>query len=171
MTEITKCINEWNATIEALGQGKQTILIRKYGTTLNEFLLYPTVSYANKDDVLDSFQDKSFVKANLLPAGEDKKYEVKYYATVEEVIEKSSARIGAFNKFHIWTRDHVKNYLGRKEAKIWILRVYELDEPKYLSRSAGMLYANVDTPVKLEGKPVLSNDVFEKLKEDIINTR
>ena len=98
MSEITKCINEWNATIEALGQGKQTILIRKYGTTLNEFLLYPTVSYANKDDVLDSFQDKSFVKDNLLPASEDKKYEVKYYATVEEVIEKSSERIGAFNK-------------------------------------------------------------------------
>lgn len=171
MTEITKCLNEWNATIEALGQGKQTILIRKYGTTLKEFLLYPTVSYANKDDVLDSFQDKAFVKDNLLPAGEDQKYEVKYYATVEEVIEKSSARIGAFNKFHIWTRDHVKSYLGKKEAKIWILRVYELDEPKYLSRSAGMLYANVDEPVKLEGKPVLSDDEFAKLKDNIINTR
>ena len=171
MSEITKCINEWNATIEALGQGKQTILIRKYGTTLNEFLLYPTVSYALKDDVLESFKDKDFVKANLLPTGEDKKYAVKYYATVESVIEKSSSRIGAFNKFHIWTRKHVKNYLGRKAAKIWILRVYELDEPKYLSRSAGMLYANVDTPVKLEGKPVLSDDEFEKLKEDIINTR
>lgn len=173
MNEITKCINEWNATIEALGQGKQTILIRKYGTTLNKFLLYPTVSYANKDDILDSFQEEyqSFVKDNLLPAGEDKKYKVKYYATVEEVIEKSSARIGAFNKFHIWTRDHVKGYLDKKEAKIWILRVYELDEPKYLSRSAGMLYANVDTPVKLEGKPVLSDDEFAKLKEDIINTK
>ena len=48
MNEITKCLNEWNATIEALGQGKQTILIRKYNTTLNEFLLYPTVSYAKK---------------------------------------------------------------------------------------------------------------------------
>ena len=173
MNEITKCINEWNATIEALGQGKQTILIRKYGTTLNEFLLYPTVSYANKDDVLDSFQEEyqSFVKDNLLPAGEDKKYEVKYYATVEEVIEKSSARIGAFNKFHIWTRAHVKGYLGKKEAKIWILRVYELDEPKYLSRSAGMLYANVDDPVKLEGKPVLTDEEFAKLKENIINTK
>ena len=171
MTEITKCINEWNATIEALGQGKQTILIRKYGTTLNEFLLYPTVSYANKDNILDSFQDKAFVKDNLLPAGENKKYEVKYYAKVEEVIEKSSARIGAFNKFHIWTRNHVKSYLGKKEAKIWILRVYELDEPKYVRRSAGMLYANVDEPVKLEGKPVLSDDEFEKLKEDIINTK
>lgn len=170
MSEITKCINEWNATIEALGQGKQTILIRKYGTTLNEFLLYPTVSYANKDDVLDSFQDKAFVKDNLLPAGENKKYAVKYYATVESVIEKSSGRIGAFNKFHIWTRNHVKSYLGKKEAKIWILRVYELDEPKYLSRSAGMLYANVDTPVKLEGKPVLSDDEFKRIKKDIINT-
>ena len=173
MNEITKCINEWNATIEALGQGKQTILIRKYGTTLKEFLLYPTVSYANKDDVLDSFQEdyQSFVKDNLLPAGEDKKYEVKYYATVEEVIEKSSARIGAFNKFHIWTRDHVKGYLDKKEAKIWILRVYELDKPQLLKRSNGMLYANVDKPVKLEGKPVISDDKFNKLKEEILNTK
>ena len=173
MTEITKCINEWNATIEALGQGKQTILIRKYGTTLNEFLLYPTISYANKDDILESFQDdcKSFVKDNLLPTGENRTYEVKYYATVEEVIDKPSSRIGAFNEFHIWTRNHVKNYLGRKEAKIWILRVYELDEPQMLKRSNGMLYANVNKPVKLEGKPVISDVEFEKLKEDILNTK
>ncbi len=171
MSEITKCINEWNATIEALGQGKQTILIRKYGTTLNEFLLYPTVSYANKDGVLDSFSDEEFAKNNLLPNGENRTYEVKYYATVEEVIDKPSSRIGAFNKFHIWTRDHVKNYLGRKEAKIWILRVYELVKPQMLKRSNGMLYANVDKPVKLEGKPIIPDDEFNKLKEDILNTR
>ena len=173
MAEITKCINEWNATIEALGQGKQTILIRKYDTTLNEFLLYPTISYANKEDILDSFQEDSrnFVKDNLLPAGENRTYEVKYYATVEEVIDKSSTRIGAFNKFHIWTREHVKDYLGRKEAKIWILRVYELDEPQMLKRSNGMLYANVNKPVKLEGKPVIPDKEFEKLKQDILNTK
>lgn len=171
MSEITKCINEWNATIEALGHGKQTILIRKYNTTLKEFLLYPTVSYANKDDVLDSFQNKEFVKDNLLPNGENRTYEVKYYAKVEEVIEKSSARIGAFNKFHIWTRDHVKNYLGRTSAKIWILRVYKLNQPQKLKRSNGMLYANVDKPVKLEGIPVIPDAEFNKLKEDILNTK
>ena len=171
MGEITKCLNEWNATIEALGQGKQTILIRKYGTTLNEFLLYPTVSYALKDDVLDSFQDKEFVKDNLLPNGENGEYEIKYYATVEEVIEKTSTRIGAFNKFHIWTRDHVKDYLGRKPALIWILRVYELDEPQMLKRNRGMRYANVDKPVKLEGKPVIPDGEFNKLKEEILNTK
>ncbi len=173
MTEITKCINEWNATIEALGQGKQIILIRKYNTTLKEFLLYPTVSYANKDDVLDSFQEdyKDFAKDNLLPDGENRTYEVKYFARVEEVVEKSSARIGAFNKFHIWTREHVKNYLGRNTAKIWILRVYKLENPQKLKRSNGMLYANVESPVKLEGTPVIPDDEFNKLQEDIKNTR
>ncbi len=170
MSEITKCLNEWNATLEALGQGKQTILIRKYGTTLNEFLLYPTVSYAIKDDVLDSFQDKQFAKDNLLPNGDDA-YEVKYYATVEEVIDKPSTRIGAFNKFHIWTREHVKEYLGRKTAKIWILRVYELDEPQMLKKTRGMIYANVEKPIKLVGKPVISDKEFNKLKEDILNTK
>ena len=173
MTEITKCINEWNATIEALGQGKQTILIRKYNTTLKEFLLYPTISYANKDDVLDSFQEdyKDFVKDNLLPNGENRTYEVKYFARVEEVVEKSSARIGAFNKFHIWTRDHVKKYLGRNTAKIWILRVYKLENPQKLKRSNGMLYANVEKPINLKGSPVISDDEFNKLKEDILNTK
>ena len=140
---------------------------------MNEFLLYPTISYANNENILDSFQEdcKGFVKDNLLPAGENRTYEVKYYATVEDVIEKPSMRIGAFNKFHIWTHDHVKNYLGRKEAKIWILRVYKLDEPQILKRSNGMIYANVNKPVKLEGKPVISDEKFNKLKENIINVR
>ena len=168
--EITKCLNEWNATLEALGQGKQTILIRKYGTTLNEFLLYPTVSYALKDNVLDSFSDKEFAENNLLPEG-DNPYEVKYYATVEEVIEKPSTRIGSFNKFHIWTRDHVKDYLGRNPAKIWILRVYKLNQPKMLKRNRGMRYANVEKPVKLEGTPVIPDNEFNKLKEDILKTK
>ena len=76
---ITKCLNEWNATIEALGQGKQSILIRKYGTNVTDFLLYPTVSYALKDDYLDSFQEdyKDFVKNNTYPNKKDSKLEVK----------------------------------------------------------------------------------------------
>jgi len=173
MSEITKCINEWNATIESLGQGKQTILIRKINTTQKEFLLYPSISYANKEDILDSFQDeyKDFVKDNLLPNGENRTYEVKYFAKVDEVIEKSSSRIGAFNKFHIWTREHVKSYLGRNTAKIWILRVYKLDNPQKLKRSNGMVYANVEKSVELKGTPVLTDDEFYKIKDEILNTK
>ena len=167
---ITKCLNEWNATIEALGQGKQSILIRKYGTNVNEFLLYPTVSYVLKDNYLNSFQDdyKEFVKDNSLPKKMDSKFEVKYYAKVEKVVEKSSAGIGSLNNYHIWTRDHVKSYLGNSKAQIWILRVYELDEPRYLSRTRGMRYANVDEEVKLDNlKPVLTDNEFEKILKGI----
>ena len=167
---IRKCLNEWNATIEALGQGKQSILIRKYGTNVKEFLLYPTVSYALQDDYLNSFQDdwRDFVKENALPNKDDSKFEVKYFARVENVVEKPSSRIGALNDYHIWTRDHVKSYLDNSKAQIWILRVYELAEPKFLERTRGMRYANVSEEVKLDNlKPVLSDNEFEKILKGI----
>lgn len=167
---ITKCLNEWNATIEALGQGKQSILIRKYGTNVNEFLLFPTVSYALKDDYLESFQDdyKDFVKHNALPNKKDSKFEIKYYAKVEKIVEKPSTRIGSLNDFHIWTRDHVKSYLGNSKAQIWILRVYKLNEQKFLERTRGMKYANVNEEVSLDNlKPVLSDSEFEKILKGI----
>ena len=65
----------------------------------------------------------------------------------------------------------MKDYLGRQTAKIWILRVYELDEPQMLKRSNGMLYANVEKAVKLDGEAVLSDSEFNELKEDIIKTK
>ena len=167
---ITKCLNEWNATIEALGQGKQSILIRKYNTNVNEFLLFPTVSYALKDDYLESFQEdyKNFVKENSLPNKKDSKFEIKYYAKVEKIVEKPSTRIGSLNDFHIWTKDHVKSYLGNSKAQIWILRVYELNEPKFLERTRGMKYANVNEDVSLDNlRPVLSDSEFEKILKGI----
>lgn len=164
MTKITKCLNEWNATVEALGQGKQTILIRKYNTSLKEFLLYPTVSYANKDNYLDSFSDKKFAKENTYPNKENDKFEVKYFAKVEKVIEKPSGRIGTLNDFHIWTRDHVKSYLGKKKAYIWVLRVYELEKSIYTKRTNGMLYANTLEEVLIDNlKPVLSDNEFNNI--------
>ena len=164
MDSSNKCLKEWNATIEALGQGKQTILIRHYGTTLENFLLYPTVSYANKDNYLDGFQPKyqSFVKENSLPAKDGDKTAIKYYATVEKIVEKSSSRIGSLQNNFIWTTEHVKNYLNGKKAKLWVLRVYELKKPYYAKPTPGAIkYANLKEQVSLKGmKPVLSDSEF-----------
>ena len=170
MTKITKCLNEWNATVEALGQGKQTILIRNYNTTLPNFILYPTVSYANKENYLESFQPKyrDFVEENALPLKENNKYLVKYFAKVEKVIEKPVSRVGSLKNYYIWTSEHVKSYMNTPKAKVWILRVYELKEPVMAERTRGMRYANLLEPVSLDGiKPVLSdaefNDLLNKL--------
>lgn len=170
MAEITKCLNEWNATVEALGQGKQTILIRNYNTTLPNFILYPTVSYANKDDYLNSFQPKykNFVEENALPEEDNSKFLVKYFAEVEKVIEKPVSRIGSLKKYYIWTPEHVKSYVNTPKANVWILRVYELEEPVMAERTRGMKYANLLEPVSLDGiKPVLSDSDFNKILDKI----
>jgi len=172
MVKITKCLNDWNAIVEALGQGMQSILIRKNSTTLKEFLLYSTVSYANKDNYLDSFKDsmQDFVKENTLSAVDGKAYEVKYYAKVEEVFETPVSRIGKFNDYHIWTKKHVSGYFDTSKANIWLLRVYELNEPVFLTRSRGMVFANVNREVELDYKdPIISDKEFEKLKEEIMS--
>ncbi len=172
METIKKCLNEWNATVEALGHGKQTILIRKYSSTLKEFLLHPTISYTLKDDYLQSFQTKyrKFVEENALPKKDGKKTEIKYYAKVDKVIEKPINRIGGFSKYHIWTNEHVRSYLGSNKAQIWILRVYKLKEPVMAEHGGGQMYVNLKVPISLEGiKPVLTDSEFSKIVQEIEN--
>lgn len=170
MTKITKCLNEWNATVQALGQGKQTILIRNYNTTLPNFILYPTVSYALKDNYLESFQPKyrDFVEENALPLKENSKFLVKYFAKVEKVIEKPVSRVGSLKNYYIWTSEHVKSHMNTPKAKVWILRVYELKDPVMAKRTRGMRYANLLEPVSLEGiKPILTDSEFIKIMNKI----
>jgi restriction system protein len=161
-----KCLKEWNATIEALGQGKQAIIIRNYKTNVNEFLLYPTVSYALKDDYLDSFQENyhDFVENNALPEKNDAKVLIKYFATMEKITEKPFSWIPS-SKYYIWTREHIKSYMTGKTAFIWILRVYKLKEPHWAEPTPGAIkYANLKDDVSLEGiEPVLSDNVFFNL--------
>ena len=168
MKSTQKCLKEWNATIEALGQRKQTILIRNYKTNVTEFLLYPTVSYALKDDYLESFQGEyqDFVQSNSLPDKKGDKVLIKYFATLEEIVEKLVSRIPS-PKHYIWTRDHVKNYMTGKTAYIWILRVYELKEPYWAEPTPGALrYANLKEEVSLKGmEPVLNDTEFVKLSK------
>lgn len=166
MESTHKCLKEWNATIEALGQGKQTILIRNYKTNVTEFLLYPTVSYGLKDDYLESFQDKyqEFVQSNSLPDKKGDKVLIKYFATVEEIVERPVSRIPS-HKHYIWTGGHVKNYMTGRTAYIWILRVYKLKEPYWAEPTPGAIkYANLKEEVSLEGmEPVLADDNFSMI--------
>jgi restriction system protein len=168
MQSIYKCLKEWTCTVEALGQGLQTILIRNYRTNLTEYLLYPTVSYALKDDYLDSFQKKhqSFVETNALPEKKGDKVLIRYYATLEKLIERPVSRLPNESNY-IWTREHVREYMSGKKAYIWVLRVYKLSEPYIADPTPGAIkYANLKEEVSLEGiEPVLSDGEFSKVVE------
>lgn len=165
MKKITKCLNDWNAIIEALGQGKQTILIRTYGTTLKDFLLFPTTSYVMNQKVEDNFKKEyhEFAKENLLPNRNDNQFEIKYYAKVEKIL-KNIPNINYFNKYHIWESSHVNKYIRKKHPYVWVLRVYKLEQPLLLKRSQGIRYSNVNKEVSLENlNPVISDEEFEEI--------
>lgn len=164
-----KCLKEWNATIEALGRGIQTILIRNYRTNTNNFLLYPTANYTVKDNYLDSFQDKyqKFVYNNSLPEKKENKVLIKYYASLEKIIEMPISKIPSI-KNYIWTKGHVKNYMTGKTVFIWVLRVYKLNEPYWTEFTPGIRFANLNEEISLDNmKPVLSDGEFEKVFEEI----
>lgn len=170
MESTSKCLKEWNATIEALGQGKQSILIRNYKTNVTEFLLYPTVSYALKDNYLYSFQSKhrKFVEKNTLPEKMNHKVLIKYFATLKKIIQRPVSKIPA-EKNYIWTYEHVKSYMTGKTIFIWALRVYRLKEPYWAETTPGAIrYANLKNKVSLEGmEPILSDSEFAKILEEI----
>lgn len=170
MEKIKKCLNEWNAIVEGLGQGKQTILIRKYSTTINKFLLYPTSSYIIKENYLDSFEKrcKNFVELNALPKKEDNKSEVKYYAEIKRIIETTPQIATSLNRYHMWSNEHIKSYLQNQKAFIWILRVFKLENPIMSKRTMGLKYANLRNEITLESiKPVLSDSDFSKILRDL----
>ncbi|MEM5815443.1 MAG: DUF1802 family protein [Candidatus Aenigmatarchaeota archaeon] len=143
MSTIRKCLNEWNAIVEALGNGLQTVLIRKYSTSLKEFLLYPTKSYTMKEDFLKAFKKeyRDFAVENSQPQMKDDQTLIKYYAKIINILERPKNRLDKINKYHIWAPEHVRSYIPQK-AHIWVLRVYELEKPVYTSRSRGIIYAN-----------------------------
>jgi len=165
-----KCFKEWNAVVEALGHGIQSILIRKYKTNVDKFLLYPTVSYAQKDGYLELFQKKykNFVIDNALPRINNTNIEIKYLASVEKIIKVTPRKAASLNEYYIWNKEHVNSYLD-KEGYIWLLRTYKLEKPILASaKRAAMTFAQLDKDVSLEGiKPVLSDENFEKIVDKL----
>jgi len=169
MGTINKCLNEWNAIVEALGNGLQTVLIRKYSTSLKEFLLYPTRSYTMKEDFLKAFKKeyRDFAAKNSHPQMKDDQVFVKYYAKVIDILERPKNRLGKINKYHVWAPEHVRSYIPQK-AYIWILRVYELEKPVYTERSKGIVYATTKKSVDISGiKPVIDNGKFNEILEQM----
>ena len=167
---VNKCLKEWNAITEALGNGIQTILLRKYPTSIPEFLLYPSTRYTQNNRYLDQFNPKyqQFVEENSFPKKENDKTEIKYFATVENLMQIPTTRVGTLKNQYIWTSDHVKSYLGGSNAYIWVLRVYKLKKPYMAEPTKAMTFVNLKEGISLEGiKPVLNDKEYAKIVETI----
>ena len=170
-----KAVKEWSAVVEALGQGKQAVLLRKYAPARRDFLLYPTYEFARRKKYLDTFQPEYRTLAKgAVEAKKPKLTEIKYLASIVQVIRVEKADLPSLAKLtglYIWTVEHVEKYFSQaEEAFVWILKVERLGLPvsvKDLGRGA-ITYANLPQTISIEPRfAVLSDDALATIESQI----
>ena len=174
-----KSLKEWATVVKALGNGSQTILLRKGGIEetssgfnleSKKFLLYPTFEHQDYNSLKSKYQVYlDDVKQNKPLEGFNR---ISSYAeVVEEHDISSNEKIVKLSPFHIFSDLYIEqrmNWLPEKPMKVMLLRVYKFEpiETPVLSEYHGCkswidINDNFD-----EGTPVLSKVDFDKKLEE-----
>lgn len=165
--EINKYLKDWNVIIEALGRGKQSIIVRKYRVNKNDFfLLYPTKNYLKLDNIENYFKKDyvDFFKRNQTPYTRNNQIEIHYCAEVEKIFTISSLDLPKLSKFLISEINPIEEYLNYGEGYVWVLRVYWLEEPIRVNIAKDIVYDEANKKIDMNGlMPVLSNDKFDNI--------
>lgn len=171
---------EWSFVCEALGQGAQTLILRKGGIhegkkgfqfQHKDFWLFPTGFHAQEGQLKWLPSDPEQV---AVPKDEERfDVKLKYFAKTEEVFKLSDwSKVDRLRDFHIWQDQVVKERFAWNEESclhLAIVRVYRLKEGAtwefpYL-KSYGGCRSWLKLPeegLRLEEKlePVLSEEVY-----------
>ena len=142
-------MKEWSPVIQALGEGKQILLVRSYEPPATQFLLYPTFTFytnaINKPEVLRQYFQPQFCnlaeaagKHTMQRARTDYYTDIDYFAEVDQFFPINEDRLWkAIAPFYIWSPEHVLSYLHKTKAKsayLWIVRTYKLPHPLLIGR-------------------------------------
>lgn len=131
---------EWSKVVEALGKGKQQIILRKGGiieeddiftVKEKEFLLLPTLYHQQNEKIKSSWLEEV--------GGEDIYYEnptqvwIHFQAIVENVKEVTSwEELKALEHLHVWNEDVIQERYNRwQEHQVTLLQVQvqKLEKP------------------------------------------
>lgn len=179
---ISRGFNEDNSAIEAVGQGIQIIFIRNTNNKNHkDILLYPFPEYKLKiigDSIETEIREEylDFFNAYKNPQFKNGKIEIKYIAHCEQTVKYTeNIDIKALVKNSIWSETHLKGYCNYDNTFLWILRVYKLRRPIYLSKDKSRIFVTLDKYHKkelenlgrLEAEPVLSDEEFNKMKKTL----
>ena len=168
---------EWAVVVDALGQGKQILILRKGGIREeagefriehNEFFLFPTYEHQNKVDL------KAGVHQNLDIAARSKpdfsSFPIGFYVQVAGVIcITDESDLKQLEPYHVWSSEAVQKrfHFGHQKGLFAIAaKVSRLPSPHLISVTTE--YSGCKSWVELEqslstrgAKPVLSDPEFQ----------
>jgi hypothetical protein len=180
---MTMALKEWAVIVEALGTGKQILLMRKGGiheetrhfiVQGDQFFLYPTYEHQQKEWLKPQFQEE-IAATQIGWSSEDQKVQIKYFAKLYEDVEIMDEQIlQRLYPHHIWAHHFAaQRFKWKKKLPLHLLfvRVYRLEvpfdvwiRPEYLGCKS-WLQLSENFPY-LSAEPVVAQEQFsEKVRE------
>ena len=165
---------EWALVCEALGSGRQTILVRKggiaegregFGFRHREFFLFPTFFHEQIGKVRTAQPE--------IPEAREGKIEIRYFARLEAKKEITSwPEAAALEPFHIWQESVVRERFDYKAAGLHValVRVFRLepiwvfpDAPAYGGCRSWVKLPEIPAPTGFT--PVLSDEQHSQIRQ------
>jgi hypothetical protein len=173
---------EWAVMCEALGQGKQSIILRKggiaepageFGVAETRFWLYPTFVHQQEAGIQEALQPLlETVNSNRPPAG---KLRLQYWAEVA-----GGYRIGdevpalLLSHLHFWSEDTVRQRFHYRMPGLFVLAVRVHRAPAVIEIDDLPAYEGCRSWVELENElptagstPVLSDEDFRTVQKQL----
>jgi hypothetical protein len=175
-------LKEWDVVCEALGAGRQVIVIRKGGIAEGsgglrfehtEFALLPTFFHQQSERVVP---EADFAARQAGTEGERESVEIRHAATlVWHKVVTDRAILAKLHSFHILTPEEVEARFNQKPepgVQIALLRVYRLDPPQRVpwQKSFGGCRSWAEMNADLEAcsrVSVLSDERFTELEREL----
>lgn len=136
-------LKEWAVIVQALAEGKQTLLLRKGGlyerngrfsTEPTEFFLFPTYVHQMEQGIVNEASSELQTALAARPA--EDQLVISHYATVTDIHWLDSLeRVAVLAGLHCWTPETIEKRFTYKKPGLYLflLRVYALPHPHILS--------------------------------------
>jgi hypothetical protein len=170
---------EWSLVCQALGEGRQSIILRKGGIhegksgfswKHDRFALFPTHFHEQKQHLRST--------AGIILAEPDlTSHTIKYTAEiVHKVLLTDWEQVRALQPYHDWTESMIRerfDYTGDQTISLAVLRVYRLAEPLTFPDVPGYggcrSWVQVPDPTDLTQTPVLTEDEQEARLQTLLS--
>ncbi|KXZ49323.1 hypothetical protein GPECTOR_22g917 [Gonium pectorale] len=145
---VTKALKEWAPTVEAIGQGEQTILFRKGGIKeptfkpeATTFLLFPTAFHTDQQLLKPGVAERYAQALRLDPKAEPV-LQLPYVAQVTGAWTTFDPSVlPALHDFHVWTEQFIETRLkwrAKQPITVLELRAWRLRQPLDLATAESM---------------------------------
>jgi len=181
-SQLQIALKEWDTVCQALGTGRQILLLRKGGIYESaggfeienrEFLLFPTFLHQNpqmlKDDALQWYEKRS-TEPDQIP--------LRHAGAISDIIQiKSRAQMDALESEHIWTSPLIDmrfNYKPQNPLYLLLVRSYALSNlltvPNTPAYAGCKSWVPLNEPVNVEdARAVLDDEDYARRRKAILD--